>query len=234
VYGGNTLISGGTLVLANSLALQYSSLNISGSGTLSFGGLTAASFGGLQGPGNIALTNANAAAVALTVGGNGAATTYSGNLSGAGGSLVKTGAGALLLAGSNTFTGGTTITAGVLQVKTPIALPGGTLSGCAVAGGATVSFNVGGQGEFTESAVNAALAKRRDDRRRRSLGFDTNDASAAFTYSSNIGASFGSLSKFGSGVLVLANTQNSYPGSSNFNGGEIGLSSLGSLGTHPC
>ena len=49
-YTGGTTISGGTLALASSLALQNSTLDTSGSGALSFGSLTAATFGGLTGP----------------------------------------------------------------------------------------------------------------------------------------------------------------------------------------
>ena len=166
LYSGNTLIAGGTLLLANPLALQFSTFDTSGTGALSFGGLTSAAFGGLQGPGNLALTNANAAAVALTVGENGATTSYSGNLSGGGASLVKTGTGVLILAGTNAYSGGTTVNAGVLQIKTANALPGGTMSGYAVASGATVSFNVGGRASSPGSAIERGAGQRRDVGRR--------------------------------------------------------------------
>ena len=49
-FSGNTLVSNGTLVLGNSLALQNSTLDTSGSGTLSFGIFTTAALGGLTGP----------------------------------------------------------------------------------------------------------------------------------------------------------------------------------------
>ena len=51
-YYGNTLVGGGTLALGNSLALQNSTLDTSGTGVVSFGSLTAATFGGLTGPGS--------------------------------------------------------------------------------------------------------------------------------------------------------------------------------------
>lgn len=113
-YTGNTTLQSGTLTLANSLALQNSTLDYQG-GTLDFGSLTSATFGGLNGNQALALTNGSSAAVALTVGGNNASTTYSAAISGAG-SLTKTGTGTLALTGANTYTGGTTISGGTLQI----------------------------------------------------------------------------------------------------------------------
>ena len=55
------------------------------------------------------------AAINMTVGGNGAFTTYSGVLSGTGG-VTKVGGGMLSFLGNNTYTGVTTISAGVLQL----------------------------------------------------------------------------------------------------------------------
>ncbi|WDZ80295.1 autotransporter-associated beta strand repeat-containing protein (plasmid) [Ensifer adhaerens] len=52
----------------------------------------------------------------LTVGSNGLSTDVSGTISGTGGSLVKAGAGTLTLTGENTYSGGTTISGGVLRI----------------------------------------------------------------------------------------------------------------------
>jgi fibronectin-binding autotransporter adhesin len=52
----------------------------------------------------------------LTVGGNNFSTDVTGVISGFGGSLVKVGAGTLTLSGINTYSGGTTIDAGTLQL----------------------------------------------------------------------------------------------------------------------
>ena len=106
-FSGDTRLAGGTLTLANSAALQNSPLNLAAgdAGTLNFGSLTAASVGGLKGARNLALNNAAAAAVALTVGaGNTNLYTYAGALTGSG-SVTKTGAGTFVLTGTNTFTG---------------------------------------------------------------------------------------------------------------------------------
>ena len=108
--------------LTNALALQNSTLDTSGSGSLNFSSLTAVTLGGLKGSGDLSLTNTACAAVALTAGGNNANTIYSGTLGGSG-ALTKTGR-ALVLAGSNTYTGGTTVAGGVLQFTGDSAVPG--------------------------------------------------------------------------------------------------------------
>jgi autotransporter-associated beta strand protein len=53
--------------------------------------------------------------VALSVGGNGQSTVYSGQLSGAG-SLTKLGTGTLTLTGANAYLGLTTVKAGTLEL----------------------------------------------------------------------------------------------------------------------
>lgn len=63
--------------------------------------------------------------VALTVGNNNSDTTYSGSLYGAG-SLIKVGSGKLTLAGVNTYSGSTTVSAGTLAFGCADALGSGT------------------------------------------------------------------------------------------------------------
>ena len=99
------------------MALQNSTLNYTNNGgTIRFSsGITDYTLGGLAGDKNLALTNASGTATSLTVGNNSNDTTYSGALS-AGGSLVKTGTGTLILTGTNSYSGATTISDGTLQV----------------------------------------------------------------------------------------------------------------------
>ena len=93
-------------------------------------GMTA---GSIEGAGSYQL-----GAKQLTVGGNDGSTEVAGIISGNGGSLVKTGTGTLTLSGGNTYTGGTTINAGVLQLGN-----GGTTGSIVfnVLNNATLAFN---------------------------------------------------------------------------------------------
>ena len=80
-FTGATTASGGTLLLANSAALSMSSFNAGGAGTLSFGALTSAVFGGLTGTGGtLTLSNAAGTDLPLSVGNNNATTTFGGVL----------------------------------------------------------------------------------------------------------------------------------------------------------
>jgi autotransporter-associated beta strand protein len=128
LFWGPTTVSGGALNVLGNFALQGSTVTMS-YGSLSFDASLwkgVAYLGGLSGSGSLVLqTNAAAPApVLLYVGGNWGDSTYSGSMSGPG-SLTKIGAGELVLSGIDTYTGGTFVTAGVLEVTNPAALPDG-------------------------------------------------------------------------------------------------------------
>jgi autotransporter-associated beta strand protein len=150
-YTGTTLVSNGTLLLGDPNALSGSTFDTSGGGALDFGSLTSADFGGLQGSGNLVLSNANSTDVALTVGGNNADTTFSGNLSDldGGGSLTKTGTGLLILGGDDTYGGGTTVSSGTLELASSLAL----LDGSSLTVGANASAILGVAAPQTAAAV---------------------------------------------------------------------------------
>ena len=154
-FAGTTLVCNGTLLLGDPNALSGSTFDTSGSGSLNFQApIGAFFFGGLQGSGSLALTDISGTDIALTVGGNNACTTFSGNLSDSSGlgSLTKTGTGLLVLSGVNTYGGGTTINAGALLFTSTNAIPAlGTTSITVNAGGALAAT-----GAYT--TVNAWLA----------------------------------------------------------------------------
>ena len=138
-YGGTTTVNGvgGTLKLSNQNALQNSTLTMSGGGSVVFDSSVgeAFNFGGLAastaGPGyDIALQDnaVSPAAIALTVGGNNASTTYAGVLSGSG-SLTKTGTGTLTLSGPSTYSGNTYLNSGgILKYAGTGVSSGGTIT----------------------------------------------------------------------------------------------------------
>ncbi|NBW95671.1 MAG: hypothetical protein EBR28_02810, partial [Planctomycetia bacterium] len=205
-FTGDTLVSAGTLTLSSattstSLALAGSTFDASGAGTLSFGSMTAATFGGLKGSGNLALQNDSSQAVALTVGASNGSTTYSGNLSGLG-SLVKNGAGTLTLSGSN----GYTITAGVLALA----------NGNALAGTGTVSFT-GGSLQYG-SGVSTDLSTRIRGSSS-AIRIDTNVQDVAFAGAINNTNTAG-LTKSGAGTLTLSGS-NAYGGNTTVNAGTL-------------
>ncbi len=101
-YSGGTHLNAGTLAVGNNAAL--------GTGTLTFGGGTLqAAVDGLT-LGNAAVLAANGTIDTQSFG-----LTYSGAITGAG-QLTKAGTGMLVLTGTDTYAGGTTIAAGTLQI----------------------------------------------------------------------------------------------------------------------
>jgi autotransporter-associated beta strand protein len=139
-FTGDTYLNdGGAIRLTNANALQNSTFQ--GGGALSFGTLTTATLGGLGGAGNLALTNENGEAVALSVGNNNESTYYSGVLSGKG-SLVKVGSGTSTIFGSNSYHGETRIQTGTLAVDGSAAT--GFSPSIDVQSGATLDASVGG------------------------------------------------------------------------------------------
>jgi autotransporter-associated beta strand protein len=135
--------------------------------------------------------------------------------------LLKSGAGTLNLTGDNTYTGGTTITEGVLNILNSSlgALPPSPSVNLSISNGATVRFNADG---ITLHA-NRQIA----------LGsggglLDTNGNNATIA-----GVITGqALTKAGAGTLVLANTANLYA-SVTITGGVLGITSDGALGAVP-
>lgn len=131
-FTGPTTITGGAIMLFSGMGLQNSTLIYNnGDGLLDLDLNVGASLGGLEGNKGLALMNFNSQPVALTIGGNGQATTYSGALSGDG-SLVKTGTGVTILTGANIYTGATTVTGGnatgALELDQGGSITGGALT----------------------------------------------------------------------------------------------------------
>ncbi|MDX1724562.1 MAG: autotransporter-associated beta strand repeat-containing protein, partial [Pseudomonas sp.] len=114
-YTGSTTINSGELVTDNTLALgNNSAVTVSSGGKLLLNDSLA--IGSLAGSGEVNLSNLYGGHILLT-GGDNTSTTFSGVLSGTG-SLTKTGTGIFNLTGINSYSGGTSISDGVLQGTT--------------------------------------------------------------------------------------------------------------------
>lgn len=220
-FSGTTTLNGGTLTLGHSGALEKSTLNLTTTGaTLSFGTLTSATIGGLQGSQTLSLTNSVSAPVALVIGGNNGNATFSGALTGSG-SLQKTGSGTLVLSGTDSYAGATLVSAGTLTAGSDSALPRTTeltvAAGAAfdAAGFSLTISSLSGDGTFLNSGGAATLSLE--------SGVFTGQINAAF---SPLG-----LRKVGAGTLTLSGA-NQYAGPTSVEGGTFLVS--GSIsGTAP-
>ena len=116
--GDTTLATLGSLTVGTATALANTRVVYSAGALVFAGGISEATFGGLTGSQNLALSNATAGPLQLTVNSR-SADTYAGVLSGLGG-LQKTGSGTLELTGRNTFSGKTTVSQGLLRSGTSL------------------------------------------------------------------------------------------------------------------
>ena len=124
-FSGALNVTAGSLLLAGSNAAANYTLDVDVPGGFEFsssiGGFTV---GGLSGSQSFALNDLGNKPVALTVNPENS-TTFSGNISGSG-SLTETGAGLFVLAGSNSYSGGTSVERGTLVASNPEAIYNGT------------------------------------------------------------------------------------------------------------
>ena len=211
-FTGATRAQSGLLNLGNVNALQNSTLDMNGSdsGTIGFtaAGTNTYTLGGLQGSRNLA-----SAANSLSVGGNGASTTYSGGLSSTG-SLTKTGTGTLTLSGSNSISGGAAINAGTLALGSAGAL--GT-TGTISFGGGALQYSASNTTDYSARFSTAAGQQ---------IAIDTNGQNVSF--GSALTSSGGSLRKIGTGTLTLT-AANTFSDTTRVLAGGITLANVNAL-----
>ncbi|MCX6878881.1 MAG: autotransporter-associated beta strand repeat-containing protein [Verrucomicrobia bacterium] len=218
-YAGNTTVTAGTLRVDNPLAIpsgtDTGNLSLAAPATLDLNN-TRISVNGLSGTGLV--TNLQTGTAALTVGANDQTSIFDGMITDGNGTtaLAKTGTGILTLTGSNHFSGGTTITAGTLQVGADTHLghaadtptPGSLViqAGATLATTATFTLDnnrgiaVGPSGAGTIDVA------------------DTTTLSYSGSIADNAGS--GGLSKTGSGTLVLSGTS-TYTGTTTVAAGAL-------------
>jgi autotransporter-associated beta strand protein len=130
--------------------------------------------------------------------------------------LTKTTGGTLIMQGVNTYTGGTAINAGILQVNSTAAL--GT-AGEISFGGGTLQFTAN---NTTDYSGRFSTADSQD------VSIDTNGQNV--TFATNLSSVGGTLAKSGAGTLTLT-AANSYTGTTSVNAGtlQVGDGSTGQL-----
>ncbi|WP_315722348.1 MULTISPECIES: autotransporter domain-containing protein [unclassified Bradyrhizobium] len=185
----------------------------SSGGTVDISGLTSSglSVGSIAGAGSYVLGSKT-----LTTGLLNTDTEVSGVISGTGGTLTKVGSGALILSGSNTYSGGTQLNAGSLVVANNNALGSGTLT---MANGTSLSF-----ANSSDFAIGNALQVT-------GSGHFAAPAGTTQTVQGTIsdGGSAGTMVFDGVGTMVLA-AANAYTGGTVINAGTLRLSGGATLG----
>jgi len=191
-FGGTgtlTISSGGAVNVtgATTLWTSTSSATING-GTLTTG--TLASNGAL---GSIALQADPSGGQALVVNGSIGTGNYAGTITGAG-SILKTGASDLQLAGANTFTGSTTINGGTITLGNGLALQNSS-----VAIGVNNGLNLNSLSSATLGGLSGSGSLNLG-----ATALTVGGNNADSSYSGSFNATTGALTKQGSGTLTLS------------------------------
>jgi fibronectin-binding autotransporter adhesin len=206
-YTGDTMIWQGMICLEAPNALQFSHIDTSKGGILSFGTLTSASIGGLR-SGTLWMLNNSKAPVDLTVGLNDQNVLIGGQLQGSG-ALRKLGSGTITFtAQQQSFTGETVLSGGVLIQDNYGALQSSTLN----LDGGTLGYNTqpiwvfGGLKGTGNAKVDGIVDIRRNGQ--------------ATTYS---GVLSGTMSLYINGGQITLNGENTFTGDTFINLGKITL-----------
>jgi len=214
-YLCNTTVTAGTINVAQgtfSVANEASSasavdFSLAPGTTLSLNGFNLP-IGSLTGSGGTVSLGTNT----LTVGGdNTSPPAYAGTIIGSGGALTKTGSGMLTLAGSNTYTGTTTISTGTLQIG--IGGSFGTPGTGNIINNATLAINRGDSALFVANAISGSGALANS-------GTGTVTLSGNNSYTGNTALNAGTLKLTGS----LGNTPVTVAGGATLTGTGNGVS----------
>ncbi len=250
---GTTVASGATLQIQNNITVGAEALTLNGNGYNNNGALRNISgnnnYGGLVTLGSSTIINSDTAATTLTLSNAGTITgtgfdltaggagniTINSNIGTTTGGLTKVGSGTVTLTGTNTYTGNTLAQSGMLQVTNQVSLYNNGVAAAwsntniVVERGATMAFNVGGAGQFTEANINALLALSNSTTNGFTsgsiLGLDTGGLYTLFDSviaNTNGGANVLGLNKLGTGTLTLSQN-NTYTGHTVISGGILEL-----------
>src|SRR5581483_7660706 len=218
-YAGNITGTTASLTKQGSGTVILSGTNSYTGGTLvSAGTLQISATASLPSGGNIN-TSASGAQLDLSSAGGGVSigdlTGVAGNISGTLGSIIKQGSGTAILSGTNTYSGPTTVSAGILQINSVSSLPSGTSVNTASSGAQLNLASAGGAiviGDLSGAAGSSV-----------SLGTNalTLGTSNSTTFAGDISGS-STLTKQGSGTWTLSGA-NTFNGIVNVNAGTMNV-----------
>ncbi|VVD70990.1 autotransporter outer membrane beta-barrel domain-containing protein [Pandoraea fibrosis] len=255
-FVGNVTINSGSVLQTNAVGVlpRTTTVNILGNGVLQFNNTAAQTFDGLNGTSNAIVRVIAGGPPNVTVGAANGSGAFAGQIQSVIASLTKLGTGTQVLSGTNTYTGVTRISGGV--ISTPVLANGGTGSGIGASSSAaanlvldggtlqytgagastnrlfTLTTNGGGIDASGSGALNFASTSgvTLSGTGARSLtltGTTTATNMLAATLGDNGGAS--SLIKTGTGTWML-NGNNSYTGGTFLNGGKLAVANDTNLG----
>jgi autotransporter-associated beta strand protein len=219
-YLGATTVSAGTLQLGANAALPAGTTAMV-NGTLDLNTFNA-NVSVLAGDGSI--IHSGTGGSTLTVGSGvfaGAIANDNGTLA-----LFKTGNGQLTLSGSNTYSGGTIVGAGLLTAANTASLPGFASGAVTVDPGATLAVQPAGNSGWGNTQISALLGGVHWSDSTAAFGIDTTFGD--FTFGGNIAPALG-LTKLGANTLSLSGS-NTYSGVTAIDAGILSLASSAALG----
>jgi fibronectin-binding autotransporter adhesin len=196
-------IGAGTLMLEGNNT--YTGVTTIAEGTLQVGNAGAA---GSLGSGNVS----NAGSLVFNRTGS---LTVGNTISGVG-SLTQAGPGTVVLTGTNTYSGGTTLSSGTLNLGSAGAI--GT-TGTISFGGGVLQYSASNTTDYSSRFSNASTQL---------YSIDTNSQSV--TLAQNLTSSGGVFTKLGTGTLTLTGT-NTYSGGTQIDGGVLSLGSSDAIGS---
>jgi autotransporter-associated beta strand protein len=195
--------------------------NVSLTGTLSLGGFNE-TINGLSGAGTV--DGVSGSPVLILGDGDADGNTFTGTLKNTAGSLslTKIGTGTQTLSGASTYTGGTAINGGILNVngtETPnISGPLGA-SGTISFGGGTLQFGAANTTDYSSRFSSA-----------NNQAYSLDTAGQSVSLASALSSSGGTLTKLGSGTLTVSGN-NSYSGATTISAGTLRVAHANALGS---
>ena len=230
-YSGTTTLAAGTLLVGSATAIPAGSFmgDLVVDATLDLNGHNVA-VNGLSGTTGIITTSA-AGAISFSAGGNNKGGTYNGTIQNGSGTIafVKTGTNTITLGGNNTFTGGLTITGGILQLANAGALnstaPNSLTFGPGAAVGTRLQLNGYSVtvGSLATNAVPGTVIVENANAAGATLTVNqAGDTTFAGMLQNGSGDGVLALTKTGVGSLTLAGTT-TYSGTTTISGGTLAL-----------